>query len=155
MFKVGNTSGTGSLFGFSFKPPGKSRDSILTFQKAEQKEMGVAELPKSSSAPRKPSGSKASNSAPSAQDGPSNFSFKVLEKVGTPVQNELESECVTTLEIKPPEKGKGETPDVPSMSVCGVSSNVNDEDDKLLGSPDSSACCFVNLGRVKLQAQLM
>ncbi|XP_065603128.1 E3 SUMO-protein ligase RanBP2-like [Cyrtonyx montezumae] len=79
-FTFGNSSGTGSLFGFSFKPPGKSRDSIVTFQKAEQKEMGVAELPKSSVSPRKPSGSMASNSAPSAQDGPSNFSFKILEK---------------------------------------------------------------------------
>ncbi|XP_065603127.1 E3 SUMO-protein ligase RanBP2-like [Cyrtonyx montezumae] len=79
-FTFGNSSGTGSLFGFSFKPPGKSGDSIVTFQKAEQKEMGVAELPKSSVSPRKPSGSMASNSAPSAQDGPSNFSFKILEK---------------------------------------------------------------------------
>ncbi|XP_065594359.1 ranBP2-like and GRIP domain-containing protein 3 [Cyrtonyx montezumae] len=83
MVTFGNSSGTGSLFGFSFKPPGKSGDSIVTFQKAEQKEMGVAELPKSSVSPRKPPGSMASNSAPSAQDGPSNFSFKILEKVPT------------------------------------------------------------------------
>ncbi|XP_065597117.1 ranBP2-like and GRIP domain-containing protein 4 isoform X1 [Cyrtonyx montezumae] len=71
---------TGSLFGFSFNPPRKSGDSTSALQKAEEKKMGVAEALKSSSASQKPSDSKASNLAPSAQDGPSNFSFKILEK---------------------------------------------------------------------------
>uniref|UniRef100_A0A669QJK7 RAN binding protein 2 n=1 Tax=Phasianus colchicus TaxID=9054 RepID=A0A669QJK7_PHACC len=79
-FTFGNTSATGSLFGFSFNPPRKSTDDISASQKEEQKKVGVAEPPKSCSAPQKPSDSKASNLAPSAQDGPSNFSFKILEK---------------------------------------------------------------------------
>uniref|UniRef100_A0A8C3LRA8 E3 SUMO-protein ligase RanBP2 n=1 Tax=Chrysolophus pictus TaxID=9089 RepID=A0A8C3LRA8_CHRPC len=79
-FTFGNTSATGSLFGFSFNPPRKSTDDISASQKAEQKKVGVAEPPKSCSAPQKPSDSKASNLAPSAQDGPSSFSFKILEK---------------------------------------------------------------------------
>ncbi|XP_065597118.1 ranBP2-like and GRIP domain-containing protein 4 isoform X2 [Cyrtonyx montezumae] len=79
-FTFGNTSATGSLFGFSFNPPRKSGDSTSALQKAEEKKMGVAEALKSSSASQKPSDSKASNLAPSAQDGPSNFSFKILEK---------------------------------------------------------------------------
>ncbi|XP_052520719.1 E3 SUMO-protein ligase RanBP2-like isoform X3 [Tympanuchus pallidicinctus] len=79
-FTFGNTSATGSLFGFSFNPPRKSTDDISASQKAEQKKVGVAEPSKSCSASQKPSDSKASNVAPSAQDGPSNFSFKILEK---------------------------------------------------------------------------
>ncbi|XP_040513537.1 E3 SUMO-protein ligase RanBP2 isoform X1 [Gallus gallus] len=76
-FTFGNTSATGSLFGFSFNPPRKSADSISSSQKAEQKKTGVTEPPKSCSAPQD---SKASSLAPAAQDGPSNFSFKILEQ---------------------------------------------------------------------------
>ncbi|XP_072195927.1 E3 SUMO-protein ligase RanBP2-like [Excalfactoria chinensis] len=209
-FTFGNTSATGSLFGFSFNPPRKNEDSISASQKAEQKKTGVAEPPQSCSAPQKPSDSKASNLAPSAQDGPSNFSFKIMEKaektaepsgsppsddvmivyeltptpeqralagflklpstffcyknkpgyvseedddedyetavkklngrlypsnekegrksqVGTPVKHELERECVTASETEPSEeKAEGETPQVTSTSVCGVSSNAED-----------------------------
>ena len=206
-FTFGNTSATGSLFGFSFNPPRKSADSISSSQKAEQKKTGVTEPPKSCSAPQD---SKASSLAPAAQDGPSNFSFKILEQaektaepsdnppsddvmivyeltptpeqralagflklpstffcyknkpgyvseedddedyetavkklngrlypvnekerrkwqVGTPVKQELERECVTASETKPSEeKAEGETPQVPSTSACGVSSNAED-----------------------------
>ncbi|XP_048791726.1 E3 SUMO-protein ligase RanBP2-like isoform X24 [Lagopus muta] len=79
-FTFGNTSATGSLFGFSFNPPRKSTGDISASQKAEQKKVGVAEPSKSCSASQKPLDSKASNVAPSARDGPSNFSFKILEK---------------------------------------------------------------------------
>jgi len=47
--------------------------------------------------------------------------------VGSPVKQELERECVTASETKPSEeKAEGETPQVPSTSACGVSSNAED-----------------------------
>uniref|UniRef100_A0A803XMN6 RanBP2-type domain-containing protein n=1 Tax=Meleagris gallopavo TaxID=9103 RepID=A0A803XMN6_MELGA len=79
-FPFGNTSAIGSLFGFSFNPPRKSTDVISVSQKVEQEKPEVAEPLKSCSAAQKPWESKASKLAPSAQDGPSNFSFKILEK---------------------------------------------------------------------------
>ncbi|XP_051472594.1 ranBP2-like and GRIP domain-containing protein 4 isoform X2 [Apus apus] len=79
-FTFGNTSATGSLFGFSFNPPRKSEDNTATSQSSTEKELEVSEPPKSSSAPQKPLGSKADNLPISAQDGPSNFSFRILEK---------------------------------------------------------------------------
>ncbi|NXC46543.1 RBP2 ligase, partial [Penelope pileata] len=79
-FTFGNTSATGSLFGFSFNPPRKSEDSISTSQKAEQKKTGVPEPPKSSNAPQKPLDSKGYNLTTPAQDELSNFSFRILEK---------------------------------------------------------------------------
>ncbi|KAM6095039.1 ranBP2-like and GRIP domain-containing protein 4 isoform 2-T2 [Chlamydotis macqueenii] len=78
-FTFGNTSATGSLFGFSFNPPRKSEDHIPVSQKV-QKEPEISEPPKSSSAPQKPLDSKVDNLPASTQDGPSNFSFRVLEK---------------------------------------------------------------------------
>ncbi|XP_068781927.1 ranBP2-like and GRIP domain-containing protein 4 isoform X5 [Struthio camelus] len=79
-FTFGNTSATGSLFGFSFNPPKKSEDSIPVSQNTVQKELEVAEPLKSSSAHQKPLDSKVDNLATSAQDGPANFSFRILEK---------------------------------------------------------------------------
>uniref|UniRef100_A0A8V1A6S9 RanBD1 domain-containing protein n=1 Tax=Gallus gallus TaxID=9031 RepID=A0A8V1A6S9_CHICK len=75
-FPFGNTSAPSSLFGFGVHPPRKSAAS----QKAEQEKPGAAEPPKSCGAPQKPLEGKASQLAPAAQDGPSNFSFKILEK---------------------------------------------------------------------------
>ncbi|XP_035750294.1 E3 SUMO-protein ligase RanBP2 isoform X3 [Egretta garzetta] len=79
-FTFGNTSATGSLFGFSFNPPRKSEDHIPTSQNTPEKELEVSEPSKSSSAPQKPLDSKVDNLPTSAQDGPSNFSFRILEK---------------------------------------------------------------------------
>lgn len=79
-FTFGNTSATGSLFGFSFNPPRKSEDHIPVTQNTAQKELEVSEPPKSSSTPQKPPDSKVDNLPTSAQDGPSNFSFRILEK---------------------------------------------------------------------------
>ncbi|XP_010177021.1 PREDICTED: E3 SUMO-protein ligase RanBP2, partial [Mesitornis unicolor] len=79
-FTFGNTSATGSLFGFSFNPPRKSEDHIPVSQNTAQKELEASEPPKSSGAPQKPLDSKADNVPASAQDGPSNFSFRILEK---------------------------------------------------------------------------
>uniref|UniRef100_A0A8B9T791 E3 SUMO-protein ligase RanBP2 n=1 Tax=Anas platyrhynchos TaxID=8839 RepID=A0A8B9T791_ANAPL len=72
-FTFGNTSATGSLFGFSFTPPRKGEGSIP----ASQKE---AAGPRSSSALQKPRDGKVDNLATSAHDGPANFSFRILEK---------------------------------------------------------------------------
>ncbi|XP_075381223.1 ranBP2-like and GRIP domain-containing protein 4 isoform X4 [Mycteria americana] len=79
-FTFGNTSATGSLFGFSFNPPRKSEDHIPMSQNTAEKELEVSEPPKSSSTPQKPLDSKVDNLPTSTQDGPSNFSFRILEK---------------------------------------------------------------------------
>ncbi|NXL64296.1 RBP2 ligase, partial [Chordeiles acutipennis] len=79
-FTFGNTSATGSLFGFSFNPPRKSEDHTPVSQNTAEKELEVSEPPKIPSATQKPLDSKVDNLPTSAQDGPSNFSFKILEK---------------------------------------------------------------------------
>ncbi|XP_040514928.1 E3 SUMO-protein ligase RanBP2-like isoform X3 [Gallus gallus] len=122
-FPFGNTAAPGSLFGASFNPAIKSSDGISSRRKAEEKHLGVAEPPKSRSARQD---SKAANMAPAARGGPSNFSFKIPEQ-GSPVKQEYARECVTALETEPSEeKAEGETPQVPSTSACGVSSNAED-----------------------------
>ncbi|NWU91300.1 RBP2 ligase, partial [Upupa epops] len=80
MFTFGNTSATGSLFGFSFNPPKKSEEPAPASQSTLQKEQDATETPKSSSAPQKPSHSKVENLPASTQDGPSSFSFRILEE---------------------------------------------------------------------------
>ncbi|NXJ65432.1 RBP2 ligase, partial [Rostratula benghalensis] len=209
-FTFGNTSATSSLFGFSFNPPRKSEDHIPVSQNTAEKELEASEPPKSSSAPQKPLDSKVDSLPASAQDGASNFSFKLLEKgekttvsednlpsddviivyelTPTPEQRALagflklpstffcyknkpgyvsdedddedyetavkklngrlypsdseekkklqdplkginERECVAAWEKKPSpeEKAKTETLQVPSTSVCGVSSDTEDD----------------------------
>uniref|UniRef100_A0A672TSM0 RAN binding protein 2 n=5 Tax=Neoaves TaxID=3078114 RepID=A0A672TSM0_STRHB len=79
-FTFGNTSATGSLFGFSFNPPKKNEDHIPVAQSTARKELEVSEPPKSSSAPQKPLDSKVEKLPTSTQDGPSNFSFRIMEK---------------------------------------------------------------------------
>ncbi|NXG59468.1 RBP2 ligase, partial [Hemiprocne comata] len=79
-FTFGNTSATSSLFGFSFNPPRKSEDNTAVSQNSMEKELEVSEPPKISSAPQKPLDCKVDNLPTSAQDGPNNFSFRILEK---------------------------------------------------------------------------
>ncbi|XP_051628682.1 ranBP2-like and GRIP domain-containing protein 4 isoform X2 [Manacus candei] len=79
-FTFGNTSATGSLFGFSFNPPKKSENHIPASQNTAQKEPEVSEPPKSSNAAQKPVDSKVDDFPTTTQDGPSNFSFRILEK---------------------------------------------------------------------------
>ncbi|XP_040518443.1 E3 SUMO-protein ligase RanBP2 isoform X10 [Gallus gallus] len=123
-FPFGNTAAPGSLFRVSCNSSRKNTDGVSSPWKAGEKYLGGAEPPKSRSSRLD---SKAANVAPAARDGPSNFSFKILEQVGSPVKQELERECVTASETKPSEeKAEGETPQVPSTSACGVSSNAED-----------------------------
>uniref|UniRef100_A0A8C0VN34 E3 SUMO-protein ligase RanBP2 n=1 Tax=Cyanistes caeruleus TaxID=156563 RepID=A0A8C0VN34_CYACU len=77
-FTFGNTSATGSLFGFSFNPPRKSEGHIPASQNTAQKELEVSEPPKITNATQKPVDSKVGNLPASTQDGPSNFSSEVL-----------------------------------------------------------------------------
>ncbi|XP_017672836.1 PREDICTED: ranBP2-like and GRIP domain-containing protein 4 isoform X2 [Lepidothrix coronata] len=79
-FTFGNTSATGSLFGFSFNPPKKPESHIPASQNTAQKEPEVSEPPKSSNATQKPVDSKVDDFPTTTQDGPSNFSFRILEK---------------------------------------------------------------------------
>ena len=76
-FPFGNTAAPGSLFGGSVSPARKSTDSNSAPQIAAEKYLGRAEPPKSRSARQD---NKASNMTPAARDGPSNFSFKILEQ---------------------------------------------------------------------------
>ncbi|XP_029820675.1 ranBP2-like and GRIP domain-containing protein 4 isoform X1 [Manacus vitellinus] len=79
-FTFGNTSATGSLFGFSFNPPKKSESHIPASQNTAQKQPEVSEPLKSSNAAQKPVDSKVDDFPTTTQDGPSNFSFRILEK---------------------------------------------------------------------------
>ncbi|XP_027530809.1 E3 SUMO-protein ligase RanBP2-like isoform X4 [Neopelma chrysocephalum] len=79
-FTFGNTSATGSLFGFSFNPPKKSESHISASQNTAQKEPEVSEPPKNSNAAQKPVDSKVDDFPTTTQDGASNFSFRILEK---------------------------------------------------------------------------
>ncbi|POI18760.1 hypothetical protein CIB84_017497 [Bambusicola thoracicus] len=73
-FPFGNTAASGSLSGASFNPSRKSTDTFSSPQKAEEKNLGATEPPKSRSAPQD---TKAASVAPEARDGPSTFSFKL------------------------------------------------------------------------------
>ncbi|POI18728.1 hypothetical protein CIB84_017530 [Bambusicola thoracicus] len=76
-FPFGNTAAPGSLFGTSFNHARKCSDGISSPRKAEEKNLGAREPSKSRSAPQD---TKASNVPPAARDGPSNFSFKILDQ---------------------------------------------------------------------------
>ena len=76
-FPFGNTAAPGSLFGVSFTSSRKNTDGISSPWKAGEKYLGEAEPSKSRSSRQD---SKAANVAPAARDGPSNFSFKILEQ---------------------------------------------------------------------------
>ncbi|POI18788.1 hypothetical protein CIB84_017468 [Bambusicola thoracicus] len=76
-FPFGNTAAPGSLFGSSFNSSRKSSAGISSPQEADERYLGGAEPPKSRSARQD---TKAANMAPAARDGPSNFSFKILDQ---------------------------------------------------------------------------
>ena len=93
-FPFGNTAAPGSLFGGSFNPARTSSDGISAPQKAGEKYLGGAEHPKSRSACRD---NKASNLTPAARDGPSNFSFKILEQGECSLNSEFIQVCNSCL----------------------------------------------------------
>ncbi|XP_040518448.1 E3 SUMO-protein ligase RanBP2 isoform X15 [Gallus gallus] len=100
-FPFGNTAAPGSLFGGSFNPARTSSDGISAPQKAGEKYLGGAEHPKSRSACRD---NKASNMTPAARDGPSNFSFKILEqaeKTAEPSDNPPSDDVMIVYELTP------------------------------------------------------
>ncbi|XP_009945534.1 PREDICTED: E3 SUMO-protein ligase RanBP2-like [Leptosomus discolor] len=135
-FTFGNTSATGSLFGFSFNPPRKSEDHIPMSQNTVQKELEVSEPPKSSSAPQKPLDSKADNLPASAQEGPSNFSFRILEKAEktTTSEDDVPSDdviIVYELTPTPEQRALAGFLKLPSTFFCykNKPGYVSDEDD--------------------------
>eukprot|EP00076_Gallus_gallus_P036916 XP_025002454.1 E3 SUMO-protein ligase RanBP2-like isoform X31 [Gallus gallus] len=100
-FPFGNTAAPGSLFGGSFNPARTSTHSISSPQIAAEKYLGGAEHPKSRSARQD---NKASNLTPAAQDGPSNFSFKILEqaeKTAEPSDNPPSDDVMIVYELTP------------------------------------------------------
>ncbi|KAJ7406949.1 E3 SUMO-protein ligase RanBP2-like isoform X3 [Willisornis vidua] len=131
-FTFGNTSATGSLFGFSFNPPRKSENHIPASQNTAQKELEVSEPPKSSNATQKP----VDNLPTSTQDGPSNFSFRILEKAEkTTVSEDSPSsdEVIIVYELTPtPEqRALADFLKLPSTFFCykNKPGYVSDEDD--------------------------
>ncbi|NXU84416.1 RBP2 ligase, partial [Xiphorhynchus elegans] len=135
-FTFGNTSATGSLFGFSFNPPKKSEDHIPTSQNTAQKELEVSEPPKSSNATQKPVDSKVDNLPTSSQDGPSNFSFRILEKAEktTVTEDNLSSDevmIVYELTPTPEQRALADFLKLPSTFFCykNKPGYVSDEDD--------------------------
>ncbi|NXN28332.1 RBP2 ligase, partial [Nycticryphes semicollaris] len=135
-FTFGNTSATSSLFGFSFNPPRKSEDHIPVSQNTAEKELEAPEPPKSSSAPQKPLDSKADSFPASAQDGASNFSFKLLEKGETTTVSEdnLPSDdviIVYELTPTPEQRALAGFLKLPSTFFCykNKPGYVSDEDD--------------------------
>ncbi|NXP27990.1 RBP2 ligase, partial [Scytalopus superciliaris] len=135
-FTFGNTSATGSLFGFSFNPPKKSENQIPTSQNIAQKELEVSEPPKSSNATQKPVDSKVDNLPTSTQDGASNFSFRILEKAEktTVSEDNLSSdEVIIVYELMPtPEqRALADFLKLPSTFFCykNKPGYVSDEDD--------------------------
>ncbi|NXI92799.1 RBP2 ligase, partial [Psophia crepitans] len=133
-FTFGNTSATSSLFGFSFNPPRKSEDNIPVSQNTAQKELEVSEPPKSSSTPQKPLDSKVDSLPTSAQDGPSNFSFRILEKAEKTTSEHVESdEVVIVYELTPTPEQRALAGflKLPSTFFCykNKPGYVSDEDD--------------------------
>ncbi|NWX14480.1 RBP2 ligase, partial [Aegotheles bennettii] len=134
-FTFGNTSATSSLFGFSFNPPKKSEDQIPVSQNTTEKELEVSEPAESSSAPEKPLDSKVDNLPTSAQDGPSNFSFRILEKAEkTTSEDDLASDeviIVYELTPTPEQRALAGFLKLPSTFFCykNKPGYVSDEDD--------------------------
>ncbi|NXT76556.1 RBP2 ligase, partial [Zapornia atra] len=125
-FTFGNTSATSSLFGFSFNPPRKSEDSVPVSQSTPWK---------SSSAPQKPLYSKGGNLPTSTQDGPSNFSFRILDKAEktTSEQEVASDEVVIVYELTPTPEQRALAGflKLPSTFFCykNKPGYVSDEDD--------------------------
>ena len=93
-FPFGNTAAPGSLFGVSCNSSRKNTDGISSPWKAGEKYLGGAEPSKSRSARQD---SKAANVAPAARDGPSNFSFKILEQGECSLNSEFIQVCNSCL----------------------------------------------------------
>ncbi|NXC07376.1 RBP2 ligase, partial [Orthonyx spaldingii] len=135
-FTFGNTSATGSLFGFSFNPPKKSEGHIPASQNIAQKDLEVSEPPKTTNATQKSVDSKVDNLSASTQDGPSNFSFRILEKAEKTTASEdevLSDEVVIVYELTPtPEqRALADFLKLPSTFFCykNKPGYVSDEDD--------------------------
>ncbi|XP_064502475.1 ranBP2-like and GRIP domain-containing protein 4 isoform X6 [Pseudopipra pipra] len=135
-FTFGNTSATGSLFGFSFNPPKKSESHIPASQNTAKKEPEVSEPPKSSNATQKPVDSKVDDFPTTAQDGPSNFSFRILEKAEktTVSEDNLSSDdviIVYELTPTPEQRALADFLKLPSTFFCykNKPGYVSDEDD--------------------------
>ncbi|XP_074847123.1 ranBP2-like and GRIP domain-containing protein 4 [Carettochelys insculpta] len=141
-FTFGNTSATGSLFGFSFNSPSKSKseeDKSLS-QNIMQRELELtaAEPQEGYPANQKPTNIMGENSITSAES--SNYSFKTLEKaVERKKENgaELPSDdvlIVYELTPTPEQRALAESLKLPSTFFCfknkpGYSSEEDDDED--------------------------
>uniref|UniRef100_A0A6I8P227 E3 SUMO-protein ligase RanBP2 n=1 Tax=Ornithorhynchus anatinus TaxID=9258 RepID=A0A6I8P227_ORNAN len=129
-FTFGNNSATGSLFGFSFNAPSKSRsdEDISEAQSGRKREV---ESPGTSVVGEASDGGPRSLLAKPTSSTP--FTFETLEKGLAKASPESEKECVIVWEKKPTpeEKARAETLQLPPTFFCGVGSDTDDDDDPL------------------------
>uniref|UniRef100_A0A7M4FB55 E3 SUMO-protein ligase RanBP2 n=1 Tax=Crocodylus porosus TaxID=8502 RepID=A0A7M4FB55_CROPO len=137
-FTFGNTSATGSLFGFSFTPPSKNitEDVSSVSQNAMQRELKVTEPQKSHAVNQKASDSKMENNSVSSTEESSNCTFKTLEKAESKKESPVETQSddvliVYELKPTPEQKALADSLKLPSTFFCykNKAGYVSEEDD--------------------------
>uniref|UniRef100_A0A8C3SRM5 E3 SUMO-protein ligase RanBP2 n=1 Tax=Chelydra serpentina TaxID=8475 RepID=A0A8C3SRM5_CHESE len=132
-FTFGNTSATGSLFGFSFNSPSKSKseeDSSVSQNIMQRElELTVTEPQESYTANQKSTDSKGENYLVTSAAGSSNYTFKTLEK-------ELPSDVLIVYELTPTpgQRALADSLKLPSTFFCyknkpGYLSEEDDDED--------------------------
>ncbi|XP_034613967.1 E3 SUMO-protein ligase RanBP2-like isoform X1 [Trachemys scripta elegans] len=141
-FTFGNTSATGSLFGFSFNSPSKSRseeDSSVSQNIMQRElELTVTEPQESYTANQKPTDSKGENYLVTSAAGSSNYTFKTLEKVERKKETDVElpSDVLIVYELTPTpgQRALADSLKLPSTFFCyknkpGYLSEEDDDED--------------------------
>ncbi|XP_059577016.1 ranBP2-like and GRIP domain-containing protein 4 isoform X2 [Alligator mississippiensis] len=137
-FTFGNTSATGSLFGFSFTPPSKNKteDASSVSQNTMQRELKVTEPQKSHAVNQKASDGKMENNSVSSTEESSNCIFKTLEKVESKKESPVETQSddvliVYELKPTPEQKALADSLKLPSTFFCykNKAGYVSEEDD--------------------------
>uniref|UniRef100_A0A8C3H918 E3 SUMO-protein ligase RanBP2 n=1 Tax=Chrysemys picta bellii TaxID=8478 RepID=A0A8C3H918_CHRPI len=141
-FTFGNTSATGSLFGFSFNSPSKSRSeedsSVSQNIKQRDLELTVTEPQESYTANQKPTDSKGENYLVTSAAGSSNCTFKTLEKVERKKETDVElpSDVLIVYELTPTpgQRALADSLKLPSTFFCyknkpGYLSEEDDDED--------------------------
>nr|XP_006114608.2 ranBP2-like and GRIP domain-containing protein 4 isoform X1 [Pelodiscus sinensis] len=142
-FTFGNTSATGSLFGFSFNSPSKSKNeedsSVSQNIKHREQEITVTEPQESYIANQKPTDSKGENYLVTSTAESSKYTFKTLEKVGRKKEADAElpsDEVLIVFELTPTpgQRALADSLKLPSTFFCyknkpGYLSEEDDDED--------------------------
>uniref|UniRef100_A0A452J4I4 Uncharacterized protein n=1 Tax=Gopherus agassizii TaxID=38772 RepID=A0A452J4I4_9SAUR len=141
-FTFGNTSATGSLFGFSFNSPSKSKseeDSSVSQNIMQRElELTVTEPQESYTANQKPTDNKEENYLVTSAAGSSTYTFKTLEKVERKKETDVElpSDVLIVYELTPTpgQRALADSLKLPSTFFCyknkpGYLSEDDDDED--------------------------